>query len=304
MGSFKDIKQQMRWLADSPLFIDAEQVSRFYDAVVQPAFLEGKTTIEVSRENAASVSGKVAVSAEVEPNKIFQAIATVFPFINFKVKGEVDVETGTNFTSTSGTIVERHPIVTPQRQLVLLAVHYLANLSDRIQFVDTLSDPSWRNEDFISESPRAIVFLDIPVRAPIIPTAAEFANGRVELLYKKLEEDVRRCAGSFVEYPSRPDRDQARRYWEQFKNAYSATRAMTIIEEAATSHGSKINWIDFRLPLSDEGDTLHLHCVPDGQFHTGVFAYNFVKRGFKHGIRIVGTLKSEPDINVLAIYER
>ena len=29
-----------------------------------------------------------------------------------------------------------------------------------------------------------------------------------------------------------------------------------------------------------------------------------IKRGYKHGIRLVGTLKSEPDMNVLAIYER
>jgi hypothetical protein len=27
-------------------------------------------------------------------------------------------------------------------------------------------------------------------------------------------------------------------------------------------------------------------------------------RGFKHGLRVVGTLKSEPDLNVLGIFER
>ncbi|MCA9045229.1 MAG: hypothetical protein KDA69_12960, partial [Planctomycetaceae bacterium] len=74
-------------------------------------------------------------------------------------------------------------------------------------------------------------------------------------------------------------------------------------EKAASQHG-RIRWIDFRVPISEQGDTLHLHVVPAAKYDTGVFAYNFVKRGFKHGLRLVGTLKSEPDMNVLAIYER
>jgi hypothetical protein len=44
--------------------------------------------------------------------------------------------------------------------------------------------------------------------------------------------------------------------------------------------------------------------VPAATYDTGTFAYNFIKRGYKHGIRLVGTLKSEPDMNVLAIYEK
>jgi hypothetical protein len=78
---------------------------------------------------------------------------------------------------------------------------------------------------------------------------------------------------------------------------------MLAVEAAATQHG-RIHWIDYRLPLTQDGDTLHLHICPAGKYDTGVFAYNFIKRGFKHGARLVGTLKSEPDMNVLAIYEK
>ena len=78
---------------------------------------------------------------------------------------------------------------------------------------------------------------------------------------------------------------------------------MSEIEKSGTKNG-KIRWIDYRLPLNDEGDSLHLHVHPFEKYDTGDLAYNFVKRGFKHGIRIVGTLKSEPDMNVLAIYEK
>ena len=68
-------------------------------------------------------------------------------------------------------------------------------------------------------------------------------------------------------------------------------------------HG-RIRWIDYRVPLTKDGDTLHLHISPTETYDTGVFAYNFIKRGHKHGLRLVGTLKSEPDMNVLAIYDK
>jgi hypothetical protein len=78
---------------------------------------------------------------------------------------------------------------------------------------------------------------------------------------------------------------------------------MLAVEKASAELG-RIQWIDYRVPVTAEGDTLHLHVCAEGKFDTGVFAYNFVKRGYKHGLRLVGTLKSEPDMDVLAIYEK
>lgn len=98
-------------------------------------------------------------------------------------------------------------------------------------------------------------------------------------------------------------REGRKKYWQWFNTNYNATTAMSEIEKSATQHG-RIRWIDYRLPLNDEGDSLHLHVRPSGKYDTGDLAYNFVKRGYKPGIRIVGTLKSEPDMNVLAIYEK
>ena len=37
---------------------------------------------------------------------------------------------------------------------------------------------------------------------------------------------------------------------------------------------------------------------------TGVFAYGIIRRGERFGLRIVGSLKSQPALNVLAIYEK
>jgi hypothetical protein len=44
-------------------------------------------------------------------------------------------------------------------------------------------------------------------------------------------------------------------------------------------------------------------CIRRGDYDTGVFAYNFIRRGERYGLRIVGSLKSKPALNVLAAYE-
>jgi hypothetical protein len=41
-----------------------------------------------------------------------------------------------------------------------------------------------------------------------------------------------------------------------------------------------------------------------GRYDTITFAYNFIRRGYEFGLRLIGTLKTDPDMNVLAIYER
>ena len=46
-----------------------------------------------------------------------------------------------------------------------------------------------------------------------------------------------------------------------------------------------------------------LHVVARGDYDTGVFAYNLISRGLRDGLRIVGSLKSQPALNVLAIYD-
>lgn len=111
----------------------------------------------------------------------------------------------------------------------------------------------------------------------------------------------------YPEFPppeSKQDIQELRReYWRWLDENFNPTQAMVVVEEAAVTNG-RIRWIDFRLPLSNNGDTLHLHVCPAGAFDTGVFAYNFIKRGYKHGLRLVGTRKSEPDMNVLAVYEK
>lgn len=76
---------------------------------------------------------------------------------------------------------------------------------------------------------------------------------------------------------------------------------MQVLEQSCEI--GRIGWIDFRILFNDKGDTAHLHIVPAGAYYAGTFGYNFVHRAYRYGCRIVGSLKSGNDVNVLAIYE-
>jgi hypothetical protein len=135
--------------------------------------------------------------------------------------------------------------------------------------------------------------------------AAEFDNGVIDPVFVKIE------AKSGERSPTYPEGAGARTesmqqyqdYWKWFDKNFSAVRLMEVVEKSASANG-RIRWIDYRVPLTNDGHTLHLHISPAAKYDTGVFAYNTIKRGHSHGLRLVGTMKSGPDMNVLAIYEK
>jgi hypothetical protein len=313
-----EVPQELVWLADAPLFIDRSQVERFYDAVVRPDGNVGSTTLTVNEGAANTMSGKAGVEASVSPSDLLDKILTVFPFIKVGLKGNLEGSIEQTNSQENERTVELFPITNPERQLVQLTLHYLVNHTDRLFLVDNPTDERWRDPRTITEIPREIVFLNLPGQAEaaasnlpetkLIPLAAEFENGKIELLYNQLKYSDGRAITTPPRYPESASsfeelRAHRREYWRWFDEHFSATQAMLVVEEAAKEHG-RIRWIDYRVPLTKEGDTLHLHIVPAGTYDTGVFAYNFIKRGYKHGLRLVGTLKSEPDMNVLAIYDK
>jgi hypothetical protein len=93
-------------------------------------------------------------------------------------------------------------------------------------------------------------------------------------------------------------RRQRDEYWGWFARHWNADTAGKVIEEVIGT-GGRPRWMTF-----DAGDPLHLHVVARGDYDTGVFAYNLVRRGQRYGLRIVGSLKSQPSLNVLALYEK
>jgi hypothetical protein len=313
MSSTHSLPTPLFWLEDAPLFADSAFIERFYDAVASPENREKSIGLEITENTVASLRGKLNLEASLTTEKLAPLLAPLFAFIKPTLKAAAEGEGSSQSTEGLKHTIQMEPISTPQRQLKQLALYYLVNYSDRIFFVDNPSATDWRNQSVISAVPRAVVFISLPGAAEaaerglpqtkLIPTAAEFEKGAIVQLYRELQF----TDGDMPEYPEKGSEAELvakrRDYWAWFDEHYSATKAMVAIEKAASEHG-RIRWIDYRLPISKEGDTLHLHVCPAGQYDSGILAYNFVKRGFKHGIRLVGTLKSEPDVNVLAVYDR
>lgn len=310
-----ELPKALFWLADAPLFIDSEQVARFYDAVVRPQTKEGTTTLETTEENAKELKGTLNLEATVTTDNFASLLTPFLALVKPTIKGGIEGEGGRKVSAGKTQSIELHPVETPQSQLEALIAYYLANYARRVFLPKTPKALDWRNPKSISDVPRSIVFLDLPSMvqareddlptAKLIPMAAEFDNGKIVPIYPQLTAKNGERPPEYQERGSDfAARDTERKaYWQWFDKNFSAKHAMRCIEEAASANG-RIHWIDFRLPLTSEGETLHLHICPAGKYDTGAFAYNFVNRGFTHGLRLIGTLKSGPDMNVLAICDK
>lgn len=284
--------ENLKWLVDAPMFIDEKQVDRFYDAIAKPEYIEESYSKSSVESHSEKISAKLKVEAKSE------LLSTIFPFIP-KISAEAGGEVGSN--SSNSEKKELKTIKNSERNLSKLTYHYLAEETDRVLFINSLDDASLLDQESIRKSPRLLTFLDIPAGTEIIPAAAEFENGKIELIFEELKA---KNGENPPLYPEKPEQVKERKeYWKWFKENFSATKAMVKVEEAASRNG-KIRWIAYRIPLDENGNTLHLHVAARENYDTGTLAYNFIKRGYKHGLRLVGTLKSEPDMNVLAIYEK
>lgn len=286
--------QWLPWLADAPMFIDGRQIASFYDAVVRPTF---KTlTLEISKERVEELEKSFGV-------KLGAKLPAWFPWL----KGEGGFEGGLAKTSgeSEGETITLQAIDNPTRQLVELSLHYLVNQPDRVWFHQG-TDWDLPADEVIETTPRILAFVDFPPRTKFLPMAAELNDGRVVTFFDQLVQKFKTYPGTLpVRYPDDVTTDEGKKqrddYWYWFSEHWSAIKALQVIEEEIGS-GGRPRWIDYRVPV--DGETLHLHIVGHGEVDTGMFAYNLVKRGWKHGVRAVGSLKSEPDLNVLAIYEK
>jgi hypothetical protein len=282
------------WLADAPMFVDGKQVADFYDAVLRPSYktIQLELAQDRLRQLQKSLGGKVGVR-----------LPAWFPWLSLDVGAEASKQSTTS--DTEGQKITIEPIENASRQLVEIALHYLLNQRDRVWFHEgehwQLPDPN-----DILQTPRMLAFIDFPPRTEFMPMAGELNDGQVRTFFDPLVEKLKTDGGTLpVRYPDDLDTEQGKSdrdaYWQWFTEHWSANKAVQVIENVIGS-GGRPRWIDYRVPVEEE--TLHLHLVGHGEVDTGVFAYNFVKRGWKHGLRVVGSMKSEPDVNVLAVYEK
>ena len=314
------------WLADAPLFIDGDRIEGFYNAVVQPTHEQEGVKLQVTKTTSDRIKTNFGVTGELSLGSLGQLFAGLLPSAKASAEAKQESE-GIQSEEEFNEIILR-PITTPQTQLVQLTLHYLINQPERLFVLDDLSDPSrrsgssskgfWRSSDTISKVPRELVFLNLPSReearnhedvlpTKLIPITVEFDNGEVAFLYDRLKGDQ--------EWPPTYPEDleekknpgelatERRAYWQEFERSFSPRRSMMAIEDAAKGRG-RIRWITYRVPLTKEGDTIHLSLSPAQKYDTGTFVYTLIRHGYEHGLRLVGTLRSEPSMNVLAIFEK
>lgn len=284
------------WLADAPMFIDGLQVASFYDAVLRPSFRT--VQLELSAERSEQLEKSFGANVKAQ-------LSTWFPWLKVEAGGEFTHATTTGEADTSGIVLQ--PIESASRQLVELALHYVLNNPDRLWYHE---GEQWQlpASAAILGSPRMLAVIDCPPKTKFMPMAAELNDGRVVTFFGSLVDRFKTDGGTLpVRYPEETETNEGRQqrdaYWSWFADPshWSANKAIQVIEDTIGS-GGRPRWVDYRIPVGD--DALHLHVAGRGEADTGVFAYNLVKRGWKHGVRLIGTLKSEPDLNVLAIYDK
>jgi hypothetical protein len=285
------------------MFIDDHLVSSFYDAVLRPSYLT--TSVALSEQHATSSTDTTSFGLQV---------TQLIPGLGLSVGGQ----NATTESFTRGETRTLVPIENAPRELTSLALHYLRNYfpahaaQGDLRIWQELAPPSgeapWKSPDLarILSRPRTLAFLDFPSGTKFVPVAAETDNGVVPI-YMELTEKLKAPGGqpcpSYPDDPDDPHFAQDREaYWQWFKDNWNATKALVALETASAGAG-RLRWVNYRVPVQ-AGLTLHLNVVGRGDYDIGVFAYNLIKRGFRQGVRVVGTVRAEPGLNVLAIYDK
>jgi hypothetical protein len=289
-----DSMPDLSWLADSPVFIDGQQVGAFYDAVVGPAFRAVELQVTASWAEQLEKSSAGHLNA---------GLSALFPWL--KADAGVEARKAVTLARQDGQSVTLQPVDSAARQLVQLSLHYLVNQPERICVVN--QDTPFPGADVIAASPRMIAFVDIPPGTRFLPQAAELNDGRVVTFFSPLIEKLKRDGGTLpVAYPETTTTDVGRRqrdaYWQWFTDHWNADKAVQVVEDVIGA-GGRPRWIAYRV-IFGTGETLHLDVTPRGDYDTGTFAYYFIRRGERHGLRIVGSLKSQPALNLLAAYDK
>jgi hypothetical protein len=284
----------LSWLADAPVFIDRRQIDAFYDAVVGPAF----RTVQL--ELSAGQTEQMERSSEFNLNA---GLSALFPWL--KISADAEAHRTRAIGVQSGQNIVLQPVESAARQLVQLSLHYTVNQENRICIV--AEEAEIPHEEEIGASPRMLAFVDVPPAAKLLPQAAELSNGRVVTFFDPLIEKLQQDGGTLpVAYPESIGTDEGKRqrdaHWKWYADHWNLDKVVKVVEDAI-GDGGPPQWIDYRMTFGT-GKVLHLHVVAHGEYDTDVFSYNLIRRGERYGLRMVGSLKSQPALNVLAVYEK
>ena len=260
--------------------------------------LDRRSALWSCRFSRADLAGRDSTTA-----RLAAKLTALFPWL--RVDADAEARRTTTKGRQEGENIVLQPVESATRQLVELSLHYLVNQRDRIRLIGHGSPLPDR--DAVGASPRMIAFVDACAGSRFLPQAAELNDGRVVTFFDPLIEILKQDGGVLpVGYPENTTTEggklQRDAYWEWFSDRWNADKAVKVVEDII-GDGGRPRWVDYRARLHT-GETLHLHVVARGDYDTGVFAYNLIRRGERYGLRIVGSLKSQPALNVLAIYDK
>jgi hypothetical protein len=175
-----DSMPDLSWLADSPVFIDGQQVGAFYDAVVGPAFraVELQVTASWAEQLEKSTAGHLNAG-----------LSALFPWL--RIDAGVEARKAVTPARQDGQSVTLQPVDSAARQL---ALHYLVNQPERICVVN--QNTPFPGAEAIAASPRMIAFVDVPPGTRFLPQAAELNDGRVVTFFSPLIEKLKRDGGT------------------------------------------------------------------------------------------------------------
>jgi len=298
-------QQRLQWLLDAPLFVDETLTARLFDAVVRPAYeVQSREVGEVSE-----TARRRLLGGEAEAG---YDLGLSFLTGALKLRAQVTGEHETTDTTTNSNTRTEVRVDTAGRRLEEIALVYLSDHPDRIVFIEadgTATTFTGRTltiadlEAAVLDPPRMLAFVDVPQGTQIIPMACELETAATERLFEDYIGKLWKDDETKPDYPSDgAPQDERRAYWLELTKRFTSRIGMEIIEDAGKK--GKIGWIDFRMPIGTVGDTMHLHLVPAGRYYSGIFAYNMVRRGYRQGLRLVGTLKAGMDLNVLAAFDK
>jgi hypothetical protein len=302
-----DQLKNLWFLADAPLFIDSSFVNRLYDSIFRPEYEITTRTRSQGNSRSQELASELGSTGEISIPTIFKISATS------KISGR---SIGTTEQSESLTEMA---VQSPERRLEKLINLYVYSYPERLFQISSdlvsIKDMSGKectseemDQSLDKEGIRPLVILDLHAKSRIIPMAAESVDGKVLELYEALIAVVDPPKKIVPQYPvfgSQGFENNKRAYWKALDSVFNSTCAMRVVEKSSRDSG-RLDWIDFRwIGFRDEDVfPFHLHVAPRGQYSTGTFAYQLIRRTEKHGTRILGSLKKGEDINVVAIYER
>lgn len=160
----------------------------------------------------------------------------------------------------------------------------------------------------ISASPRMLTFVDVPPGTMFVLESVEFDGGRVVTFFSALAGVLQPDGSSRPDaYPADDTTDEGMRqreaYWKWFVNRCNSQEVVKAVEEVIRDGGGRPWRVDYKMIFAT-GEELNLHVAAHGDYDTSVLAYDLIRRSWRHGVRIIGSLKSQPALDVLAIYEK